>query len=404
MSVYRQKDRRAFTYDFQFRGRTYKGNTGQITCEDAQAFEDELKRKLRRQAGGLVDPRDAPYCQEWAGVYYEYSATKKKVKRPERIDELNQVVLRFFGRAPTDPAKVIAGEPYHNLKLSAPIVDPKWLDDFEDWMVARGVAGSTRNHYRSTVSGWYRVAMLPRYRKITGISLNPMVGVPRDRRVRRNVDLEPDQILAWIEVASYHVRLAMAIAALAPKLRMASVLALEWKRHLDRGLTRITVDDHKTDADTGEPVVVMVSEQLRGILQDARRRNPGRFVVSYRSQPVKGIRTGVAAAAARAGLHYGLKDGVTFHTIRHAVSTLFAQMTGLSEPLRAALMAQSDIATTQGYTHLRPVHELAPLEQLSATLPIAAAVTQPWRRWSKKMAGGEAGGPPAETAQKPEQS
>lgn len=384
MSVYKQKDRQAWTYKFQFRGKQYKGSTGQLTQEDAEAFEADLKAKLRRQGAGIFDARDAPYFQEWAGVYYEYETTRKKVKRPDRVDDLIRVVLRFWGRRPSDPAKVVAGEPYHDLKLWDPIERPELLDEFEDWMVARGVAGSTRNHYRSTISGMYRVAQVPRYRKITGNPQNPMVGVPRDRRVRRNVDLTPAQMLEWMTVASYHVRLALAIAALAPKLRLENVLALEWALHLDAGLTRITVSDHKTDAETQEPIVAMVTEQLREILQDARRRNRGRYVVSYRGRRVRSVRAGVAAAAKRAGLTYGMRrGGVTFHAIRHAVATFFAEMEGLSEPLRASLLAQRDIATTQGYTHLRPVHELGPLERLSALLPIAAAVTQPWRRFSK---------------------
>lgn len=384
MTVFKQKDRKAYTYEFQYKKRTYRGSTGQLTEADAIAVEAALKAKVRRQHGGLVDARDSPHCQEWAGVYYEYQATRKKVKRPERIDELNTVVLRFWGRRPADPDDVVAGAPYHDRQLADAITDPEWLDRFEDWMTARGIAGSTRNHYRSTVSGWYRVAKVPRYRRLSGNPDNPMVGVPRDRRVRRNVDLTPAQMVAWITVASYHVRLAVAIAALAPKLRLENVLALEWATHLDRELTRITVSDHKTDAETQEPIVVMISEQLRGILQDAQRRNGWRYVVSYRGHRVKSIRGGVQAAAGRAGLTYGLKNGVTFHAIRHAVATLFAEMPNVSEPMRAALLAQRDIATTQGYTHLRPVHELAPLEQLSALLPLAAAVTQRWRRYSKR--------------------
>jgi hypothetical protein len=69
--------------------------------------------------------------------------------------------------------------------------------------------------------------------------MNPMVGVPRDRRVVRDVELSVEQLRAWLAHASYHVRLAMSIAALAPKLRRSNVLGLEWNVHVDRALTRI---------------------------------------------------------------------------------------------------------------------------------------------------------------------
>jgi hypothetical protein len=61
--------------------------------------------------------------------------------------------------------------------------------------------------------------------------------------------------------ASYHVRLAVAIAALAPKLRLASVLALTWQEHLDPELRFITVRQHKTSKTLRRPQVVPISEQ-----------------------------------------------------------------------------------------------------------------------------------------------
>ena len=51
---------------------------------------------------------------------------------------------------------------------------------------------------------------------------------------------------SWLTHASYHVRLAVAIAALAPKLRLANVLALTWQEHLDPELRFITVRQHET--------------------------------------------------------------------------------------------------------------------------------------------------------------
>jgi integrase len=388
VSVYLQKDRKAYTYEFVYKAKSYKGSTGQITKEAAELYEQKEQDRVRRTVAGLTDLRDAPAFQEWAGVYYNAKETGagriRKVKRPEMVDMLVTIVLRFFGRRPTDPSKVVEGEPYHDYTLADPILKPEILDDFEDWMESHRYSGSHRNHLRTQVSGMYRVAMLPKFRRRTGVTMNPMEGVPRDRRVVRDVELSVEQLQAWLAHASYHVRLAMAIAALAPKLRLANVLALEWRTHVDSALTRITVADHKTDA-SGRPIKQGISDQLRNILQDAARRNRGRWVVAYRGKRVKSIRGGVESAAARAGIVYGrdLPAGATFHTIRHAVATWFAEMEELSEPMRAALLNQTDIQTTQGYTHLRPVRERKHLERLSAQTPVAAIVTQPWRRWSK---------------------
>ena len=51
-------------------------------------------------------------------------------------------MLRFWGARPTDPSvPAVDGEPYHNLSLSDPILDPRWIDRFEVWMVKRPGCG-----------------------------------------------------------------------------------------------------------------------------------------------------------------------------------------------------------------------------------------------------------------------
>jgi hypothetical protein len=55
---------------------------------------------------------------------------------------------------------------------------------------------------------------------------NPFRDVPRETVVERTVTISLADLRSWLTHASYHVRLAVAIAALAPKLRLANVLAL----------------------------------------------------------------------------------------------------------------------------------------------------------------------------------
>lgn len=385
MSVFKQPDRLAWTYKFQFKGHTYKGNTQQLTREDAEKVERQEKERVRRRARGLADLRDAPRFAVWAGVYLEHKAhSRYKVQRPDAIEWLLRTLLKFWGAKPSKDADPEA--PYHDLTLADPITDPRWLVEFETWLEQRQFSGSHRNHLRTQISGMYKVAALPEHRADTGIDpgVNPMLGVPRDRRVTRDVELTPAQVTDWIAHASYHVRLALAIAALAPKLRLGNVLALRWA-DLDADYTRLTVTAHKTEHRTGRPLVVMLSAQLAAILKDARKRSRSHFVVAYQGRRLQSIRDGVKAAAERAGIVYGRgAEGATFHTVRHAVATWLAEMDTLTEPMRAALLGHGDIATTQGYTHLRPVKERAPLEQLSAVLPVQALVAAPWRRWSEK--------------------
>jgi hypothetical protein len=54
MSVFKPGD--IFHYDFWFQGRRYVGTTRQTLRTDATICEQEVKRRIRRQAAGLEGP------------------------------------------------------------------------------------------------------------------------------------------------------------------------------------------------------------------------------------------------------------------------------------------------------------------------------------------------------------
>lgn len=399
MTVVRNKDCITFRYDFEWRGQRYQGTTHQTTQAEARDVEDQIRGRLRRQAGGILRPEDTPRFTNWADTYY--TDAEKRVRAPRAIDDSLRVVLRFWGSkpGPRSTLKVEADAPYHDLRLGDPIEDPAWIVRFEDWVSARGVSANTRNHYFSVMSGMYRTALLPTFRKLTGVSVNPFVGIPKARTRPRNVTLTVEQIRAWLTEASYHIRLAAAIASLAPKLRVSNVLALEWGKHVDRTLSYITVYDHKTADKTGAPLVAPISRQLKRILEDAKKRRPeSRYVVTYRGQRVYDIHGGVTAAFEGAGIPHGLKTpgGATFHTLRHSMSTLLAELDE-TEASRQALMGHEDPSTTKRYTHLRPVRERPAAERLSRAVKIADVVMRPELRATRQK--GKSGGPvPARTS------
>lgn len=391
MTVYRPPERKIFRYDFVYKGTRYSGSTAQVDIERARLVEAKIKLALRESRGQIAEPGPAPSWSEWADIYYAWCermhARTGRPKRLDRIDELLRVVLRFWGQQPLTQSMLspAAGEeaPFHGLTLTDPIDDPSWILAFEAWMDRRGSAGSTRNHYTTVCSRLYYCAMLPEYRKLTRIAMNPFIGRPRAPKVTATVALTPEQVLKWIGAMSYHARLAVAIAALAPKLRLRNILTLDWHQHLDREITRITVTEHKSDVITGKPLVVPVSAQLRTILRDARARTPEcTRVVTYRGQPIDSIRSGLRAAAKDAGIPYGRGHGATFHTLRHTASTILAGLQ-VNPWLHRDVMGHADLATTDGYTHLQLEEQRPVFEALSAELPIASVVTAPQRRASR---------------------
>jgi integrase len=201
------------------------------------------------------------------------------------------------------------------------------------------------------------------------------------------VVLTPAQILQLVDFAGRHIAQALCIAALAPKLRLASILALRWDTHFDEALTTITVEAHKTRGQTKAPQVVPIVPPLRAILQEIRRaeqteaarqtrrhgraRPPSGAVITWRGQPVASIKTGLRRAVEALGLIWGLR-GVTFHVMRHSIATLLANPEAvgvLTERLRADVMGHKVLATTAKYTHLNPVVQQAPHAALAAALP-----------------------------------
>lgn len=390
MTVYRQKGRRTYLYDFQYGGIRYRDTTHQTGREDAKRVEAKVKERLRLRAGGIYVPgRDeSPRFQDWAEVFYAYKATR--LERPDALEAIIPSALRFWGQ-PTWPNGELVVQspehPCHDLRLADPIVNPDWLLRFEIWLTSRGLSNQSKNHYRGLMRRMYAVAMLPEYRQRTNITMNPFAGMPNDPTVERTVTVEPEQFSNWIRAASYHIRLAVAIAALAPKLRLRNILDLRWDAHFvpDPRATKfsrrvphfIEVHHHKTARRTRRPMVSPVSAQLLRILKDAWTRQPSNeWLVMYHGRPVHNITGGVQAAAEAAGLTYGrdVDGGVTFHTIRHTAATLISEHE--ADPLKLMdAMGHGDVRTSLKYRHLRPHRQKVQLERLSRQLPIEDLVT-----------------------------
>ncbi len=385
MSVHYDQRRAGWRFDFQFANARYQSPRPWPTKREAEEAEAAKRRELKKRAAGVDGPAPpivAPSFTAWAGHYFAYcerQAAEGHLDHPEIIKGNLNVILQFWGAPPGDPAVRIKGAPYHDLRLSAPIDDPAWLGRFDAWIDRRGVANGTRRHYLNTVQRlyWLAVAGPAEYRALApSITVNPYAGRSKPTIRKRTATITPDQLLAWLAAASYHIRLTMAIAALAPKLRVANILGLEWARHVDLENGTITVYEHKTDAN-GAPLTTPINSALRAILVDARRRHPNHtHVIVYRGAPIRTCDEGVKGAALEAGIPYGraLAHGATFHTIRHSMATLLARM-GVAEATRTAAMGWRDAGTAAWYTHLDISDQRAPLEALGGRLGLVETVT-----------------------------
>ena len=69
----------------------------QTTKSDAAICEQDVKRRLRRQAAGLERPpaAEAPRCQDWAEIHFRERS--QHMSRPEFLEDNLRVILRFWG-------------------------------------------------------------------------------------------------------------------------------------------------------------------------------------------------------------------------------------------------------------------------------------------------------------------
>ncbi len=313
-----------------------------------------------------------------------YLDQEKRVRRPDFVEGCLRTALEYWGAKPTGAPKKAAAvarprkgtTPYHDYRMLDPIVDAGLIVKFESWMTTRGLSGARKNHLRSTMSMMFKLAGQPEWRQKTRITSNPFAGIRRDRVRARARVLTLEEIRAVLAAAPFHVRIAIAVAVLAPKLRLETILTLRFDQHIDRAMTLITVVDHKAQ-DHAPPLVIPIGRSLRAVLLAAKAANTTKHVVEYYRDPVESIKTALRASVEAAGLVYGTRkkdgtrreDGVTFHTIRHSMATLLATLPGMSERMRAEVMGQT-IATAQKYTHLAGSHQVAAHELLSDAAPV----------------------------------
>lgn len=375
MTVYRRRGR--WHYDFWLAGKRYTSPVGLDSRDDAEEAQAIRKRRLKRQAAGLeaLDASETPRFSHWAGVTLKWMIRHKGLTRPDAAKNTLRMVLAFWGQKPR--ATPVPDGLYLNLRLGDPIQRPELLEQFEDWMTARGLSGARKNHYRSACSMLYRVALLPPYRRLANVRENPFVGVPRDRVPRRLATLTPEQLIAWIESAPEPVMIAVTIGALAPALRFQNVAELR-RRQIDPDKTRITLTAHKAKRATSAPLTVPISDELRTVLEAVEARWPtDSYVVPLEGERYWQLQKLVRASLEATDIPYGraLEHGVTFHVLRHALATWLAQW-GVSTALRQQALGHQTPQMAAWYTHLAGTDAAPVMGLIGTKLPLAEVVTR----------------------------
>jgi integrase len=129
--------------------------------------------------------------------------------------------------------------------------------------------------------------------------------------------------------------------------RRGAILDLRWTQ-VDLVAGRINFNPPERAQTKKRRPVIPIPRSLLAALRRAQKRASCEFVISYRGERVRDVKTGFNSAAARAGI-----PDCTSHTLRHTAGTYMAQR---GVPLReiAGYLGHSEATTTERYAHHHP--------------------------------------------------
>jgi integrase len=130
--------------------------------------------------------------------------------------------------------------------------------------------------------------------------------------------LTQDEYQTLMLILPDHTKLAFAMA-LYTGMRRGEILNLTWdKVHLENRLIELEATDTKDN----EARTIPIGEELYRMLLE-HRKDEG-FVIQFKGKPIKDIRTAIRNACEEAHIPYGrnVKNGVTFHDLRHTFNTM----------------------------------------------------------------------------------
>lgn len=205
--------------------------------------------------------------------------------------------------------------------------------------IAQGSIHTELGHLRSALNWAAKTGLIDRAPHI-------------ERPAKPDSDVRPladGEVRALIEAcAAPHVRLAV-ILLLATGARVGAILDLTWDRvDFERGVINLRLPDGVTRK--GRAVVPM-NRMARAALQTAYDARLTDHVVEWAGKRVASIRTGYAAAVARAGL-----ADVNIHQIRHSVAV---RMLAAGRPIEevSQFLGHSDShITRKTYARFMPEH------------------------------------------------
>jgi integrase len=370
MSVYYNRARGHWMYDFERGGERHAGYCVDLETDDPARNKTEAKRieeKLKVRAGAAAKAaRDRQSASDATGVtvamiLQEYLS---RASQRNRSASLNATY-----------AREIAG--YFGAGRLLSDITERDIDEFRRWLMAQPVksylggprrkqdiepdqrfraSGRTRapatvNHYLLALqSAWTKAHARHAHRLHRFPACPPIELLPAPEHIPNPVRNE--DVARLIAVAPHHLLVTIALAT-HTSMRLEEILGLEWSEvNFDFGIIRL---EPRTKGFKGR--VIHLTEMALGLLRflhDTRPEGQIRVVLYWPSgfgngtpRPISSIRTAWVTALKATGLEQTYR----FHDLRGAMGTYLAAQ-GVNTMTLQKWLGHADIKTTQRYVAL----------------------------------------------------
>lgn len=227
----------------------------------------------------------------------------------------------------------------HLGSLSISEISPRKIEEMIAARIHGGVARSTVNRQRATLSRFFRWAIRNGHHP----GPNPVTAVQQFRESPgRTRFLTAEEASALMLAAAPHLK-PIIVAALHTGGRLGELLALRWE---DVDLDRRVITFRRETTKARRQRIVPISPTLEEALRPLRLKHPWRPVFRFRGEGLRSVRRAFVAARRKANL-----PGLLFHTLRHTFAS-WAVMNGMKLPVLQKLLGHHSIVMTQRYAHL----------------------------------------------------
>lgn len=324
--------------------------SGATSISEAKKIEDGFKYRLQQQQNGVA-PREEKNVkfESLCNLFEKYSENNK---RSYQTDVYSLKILReYFG----------------NVYIKD--ITPKKLEQFKTYLLEdRGVANSTVNRYRATLSKMFNLGIENKL-----ATENPVKFIKKlqekNYKIRFLTIDEEKRLFTEIEkgyevvgrdrqqkiIYPYLHLKPLIITALQTGMRRGELFGLKWSNiDFDYGFIELL------ETKSGRSRKIPISEKLAEVLENLDKSYDYVFINPETKEPYTDIKHSFTSVLEKANI-----TNFRFHDLRHTVATRLVE-SGIDLAVVKEILGHAEISTTMRYAHPVPKRKLEAISALNS--------------------------------------